>query len=148
MKQNEKMVELDIDTLGHYLDRALNVLIKRLNSVFKERGIDLQHAQFIILKVLYCRDGLSQRELAFQLGKDPAAVCRAVKYLENKGYVEQRPVNGTTNHVFLTERAKEIRPDIDGIADEITSLGLNGLDDEQIKNGIIFLTHIYHSAKP
>lgn len=147
MKRNEEIIELDIDTLGHYLNRALNVLIKRLNSIFKERGLDLQHAQFVVLKVLYCHDGLSQRELSFHLGKDPAAVCRAVKYLENKGYVVQRAINGTTNHVFLTDHAKSLRPVIDDIADEITASGLKGLDDEEIKNGIAFLNHIYNSSK-
>ena len=41
MKQETIQEPLDIDTLGYYLDRALNVMIKLLNKTFAKKDIDL-----------------------------------------------------------------------------------------------------------
>ena len=85
MKQETIQEPLDIDTLGYYLDRALNVMIKLLNKTFAKKDIDLQHAQYAVLKVLWCCEGISQSRLSRLLGKDPAAISRALNYLESKG---------------------------------------------------------------
>lgn len=146
MKRDKEDI-LVVNTFGFYLHRALNTLIKRLNSAFKERGIDLQHAQYVILKTLWTKDGLSQNDLVRCLGKDPAAISRAISYLQSKGYVERRPINGSTTGVYLSEKAILMKPQIEEVADAVTELGLQGIHDNQRKMLVEMLTNIYNSTK-
>lgn len=128
MKQEIIEEHLDIDTLGYYLDRALNVMIKLLNKTFAEKDIDLQHAQYTVLKVLWCSEGISQSRLSKLLGKDPAAISRALNYLESKGYIERRGTNGKTNGIFLTEYANSRKVEIESVADFVTDKATSGMD--------------------
>lgn len=128
MKQEIIEEHLDIDTLGYYLDRALNVMIKLLNKTFAEKDIDLQHAQYTVLKVLWCCEGISQSRLSKLLGKDPAAISRALNYLESKGYIERRGTNGKTNGIFLTEYANSRKVEIESVADFVTDKATSGMD--------------------
>lgn len=146
MKRNKTDI-LEVNTFGFYLHRALNTLIKRLNSSFKEHGIDLQHAQYIILKTLWTKDGLSQNDLVRCLGKDPAAISRAISYLQSKGYVERRPINGSTTGVYLTEKAISMQPQIEDVANAVTELGLHDMTDIRRKMLVEMLINIYESTK-
>ena len=127
MKQETIQESLDIDTLGYYLDRALNVMIKLLNKTFADKDIDLQHAQYTVLKVLWCQEGISQSSLSRLLGKDPAAISRALNYLESKGYIERRGTNGKTNGIFLTEYANSRKDEIEAVADLVTDKATSGM---------------------
>lgn len=138
---------LDIDTLGYFLDRALNAMIRKLNRIFNERGIDLQHAQYIILKVLWVSDGLSQSQIARILGKDPAAISRAVRYLEAKGYIERRDRNGSTNSIFLTEYADLRKREIEEVADTVTAEALRGMPASRYGEIKQLLTTVYNNSK-
>lgn len=131
MKQETIQEPLDIDTLGYYLDRALNVMIKLLNKTFAEKDIGLQQAQYTVLKVLWCCEGISQSRLSRLLGKDPAAISRALNYLESKGYIERRGTNGKTNGIFLTEYANSRKDEIEAVADLVTDKATSGMTQHQ-----------------
>ena len=147
MKQKNIAEPLDIDTLGYYLDRALNVMIKLLNKTFAESDIDLQHAQYTVLKVLWCCEGISQSRLSRQLGKDPAAVSRALNYLESKGYIERRVTNGKTNGIFLTEYANSRKVEIESVADLVTDKATSGMTLHQKDSLKQLLNTVYNNIK-
>lgn len=147
MKKIDDSFELQIDTLGYYLDRALNVMVKKLNRLFAEHHIDLQHSQYIVLKVLWCRNGLSQSQLSKILGKDPAAISRALNYLEQKEYIKRKTLNSKTNAVYLTDYADSRKADIEHLADLVTEISTKGMNDEQREIMRQFLTEIYCNTK-
>lgn len=147
MKQETIQEPLDIDTLGYYLDRALNVMIKLLNKTFAEKDIDLQHAQYTVLKVLWCCEGISQSRLSRLLGKDPAAISRALNYLESKGYIERRGTNGKTNGIFLTEYANSRKDEIEAVADLVTDKATSGMTQHQKDLLKQLLNTIYDNIK-
>ena len=147
MKQETIQEPLDIDTLGYYLDRALNVMIKLLNKTFAEKDIDLQHAQYTVLKVLWCCEGISQSKLSRLLGKDPAAISRALNYLESKGYIERRGTNGKTNGIFLTEYANSRKDEIEAVADLVTDKATSGMTQHQKDLLKQLLNTIYDNIK-
>lgn len=147
MKSNEPILELHIDTLGYYLDRALNVMVKKLNKLFVENDIDLQHSQYTVLKVLWCKDGLSQSQLSNILGKDPAAISRALNYLEGKGYIKRKSLNGKTKGVYLTDYADSKKNEIEHIAELVTEISTKGMNDEQREILKELLTEIYCNTK-
>lgn len=146
---NQERIEehLDIDTLGYYIDRALNVMIKLLNKTFAKKDIDLQHAQYTILKVLWCCEGISQSRLSKLLGKDPAAISRALNYLESKGYIERRGTNGKTNGIFLTEYANSRKVEIESVADIVTDKATSGMDLQKKELLKQLLNTIYDNIK-
>lgn len=147
MKQERIEEHLDIDTLGYYLDRALNVMIKLLNKTFSEKDIDLQHAQYTVLKVLWCCEGISQSRLSKLLGKDPAAISRALNYLESKGYIERRVTNGKTNGIFLTEYANSCKNRIESVADLVTDKATSGMTQHQKDSLKQLLNTIYDNIR-
>ncbi|MDE6072996.1 MAG: MarR family transcriptional regulator, partial [Muribaculaceae bacterium] len=136
-----------IETLGYYLDRALNAMIKKLNKLFVEHNIDLQHSQYTVLKVLWCKNGVSQSKLSKILGKDPAAVSRALNYLEQKGYIIRKSLNSKTNGIYLTDYANSRKEEIDHVADLITESATNSMTDYQREILTQLLTKIYYNTK-
>ena len=101
---------LEINTLGFYVDRLLFAMIKRQNQMLKESQLDLQHSEFITLKVLNVLKEASQTEIASVMGKERSGVGRILVSLEKKGYIERKPLNGSTNFVTLTEKGKDAIP--------------------------------------
>ena len=54
-------------SLGYLLDRTLWALSNSLNVALKNEGIDLPHSQYLVLRTLFEKDGLSQNEIAAHL---------------------------------------------------------------------------------
>lgn len=46
-------------SLGYLLDRTLWALSNSLNIAFKVEGIDLPHSQYLVLRTLFEKDGMS-----------------------------------------------------------------------------------------
>ena len=93
---------LEIKTLGFYVDRLLYAMIKKQNQMLKESPLDLQHSEFIVLRVLNVLDGVTQSQLASVMGKERSSISRSVASLEKKGYIDRKPLNGSTNFITLT----------------------------------------------
>lgn len=134
----------DITQLGYLLSRAFTRLVEELDGALHKDGIGLNHSQFSILQVLSRNQSgfLSQREIAKRLGKDPAAISRAVIFLEKNGFVTRFPVNGSKNGVSLTDKAKQLQPRIVQIIGKVTADACDGLSESEINAGLLFLRKI------
>ncbi|WP_304407722.1 hypothetical protein, partial [uncultured Desulfovibrio sp.] len=66
------------ESLGFLLNRASHALAKALRIVLERYAVDLPHSQFVMLRLLYYKDGLSQQEIAALLCKDAAAIKRTI----------------------------------------------------------------------
>lgn len=53
---------------------------------------------------------MSQHEIAEELGIDPAAISRALTYLEKYGFIVIHAVNGCKNGIALTVKATDMKP--------------------------------------
>lgn len=130
MERNYKPYELDIPTLGFYVDRLLYAMIKRRNEDLKEIDSDLQHSEFIVLKVLNILKGATQSQLANVMGKERSGIGRTLASLEEKGYIERKPLNGSTNHVSLTEKGEEIMPTISQLSEMLNDRAFRGFSQK------------------
>ena len=146
MKKNPQEINLNIPTLGYYLDRALCVMIKILNKELKEYKLGFHHSDFTILKVLSETDGLSQTELAGILGKEKSGIGRSLTSLENKGYINRSVINGCKKEVKLSEKGEEIIPLLNKIADKVTERAFSGFPDKKRKEMMKNLTLIYKNS--
>ncbi|MBF7096376.1 MarR family winged helix-turn-helix transcriptional regulator [Alkalibacter mobilis] len=105
------------------------------NNTLKD--LNISSAEYPFLLYLFSRDGASQEEMSCYLNIDKAATARAVKSLEEKGYVtrEKADSDKRVNHVFLTEKANEIelamKKKITGWSDLLTE-GMSGESIEEM----------------
>lgn len=146
MKKDLEHVELDIKTLGYYIDRALCVMIKRLNRELRIENLKFQHSGFSIMKVLYEVDNISQSNLAKILGKEKSGIGKTLKSLEEEGYIQRNALNGCTNNVRLTEKGKDVLPLLNKIADHVTERAFSGFSAKKRADVMKYLTLIYRNS--
>ena len=146
MKSDLEPVELDIKTLGYYIDRALCVMIKRLNKELRDVDLKFQHSHFTIMKVLSEVDSINQSHLAKILGKEKSGIGKTLKSLEKEGYIQRSAFNGCTNNVRLTEKGKEVLPLLNKIAESVTDRALSGFSEKNRAEVMKYLTRIYKNS--
>ncbi len=120
-------------SLGLLVSRASVSLAKAMNTRLSNRDVDLPHSQFIVLRCLYFKDGLSQFEIAKLLSKDAAAIKRTVDNLEKKELVVRNQVRTLKNSVCITEKGKLLMPKVLLIAEEVLVEALDGIEPEHQK---------------
>ena len=146
MKIKSEDVNLDIHTLGYYIDRALCGMIRCLNKELKNYNLRFQHSDFTILKILSQTEGISQTELARILGKEKSGVNRSLTSLEKDGYINKIAINGCKNEVCLTEKGKQIIPLLDEIADKVSDKAFSGFPAKKRNEMMKNLTLIYENS--
>ena len=146
MKKDLETVELDIKTLGYYLDRALCVMIKRLNKELRDENLNFQHSDFTVMKVLSEVESINQSHLAKILGKEKSGIGKTLKTLEKEGYIERKPLNGCTNIVRLTEKGIEVLPLLNKIAERVTENAFSGFSAKKREDVMKSLTLIYRNS--
>jgi len=82
---------------------------------------------------LYAKDGRRQQELADSIGIDKAAVARSVAWLEESGYVRRvkDSSDGRAFRVYLTEKGKKIRPQLETAALNCIATMTSALDEAE-----------------
>jgi len=115
-------------SLGFLVSRASVSLAKAINARLEHAGFDLPHSQFIVLRCLYYRDGVSQFDIANLLSKDAAAIKRTIDNLEKKEFVERHQVRNLKNSIHITVKGKQIMPKVLKIAEEVIGEALYGIN--------------------
>ncbi|MBB6214215.1 DNA-binding MarR family transcriptional regulator [Anaerosolibacter carboniphilus] len=118
------------------IGRFVSILYRQsqvyFNYILKE--FDITSAEYSLLLYLYRKDGITQDDLSAYLYIDKSAIARAVKSLEQKGYVirDKDDADKRFNRVYLSDKAKifedEIRKRIWSWSEFLTE----GLDEESV----------------
>lgn len=92
-------------------------IIDRYSQMYIERAYrdsDLGQGQIYLLLTLFQQDGVSQDALSKQLKLDKTTVTRAMKKLEESGYITRVPSSEDRriNLVYLTDKANGIHQEI------------------------------------
>ncbi len=130
-------------SLGFLMGRASIALAKSANAALAEAGIDLPHSQFIVLRCVYYKDGLSQLEIANTIFKDAAAVKRTVDNLEEKGLVVRSQIRPLKNAVHITEKGKTLMPRVIEVANGVIDKALSGMAPQGRRDFLLALDEIY-----
>lgn len=135
--------------LGYCLNRAFTALVRKMDSALSDSGLELNHAQFSVIQALRRNENgiMSQREISEALGKDPAAISRAIGYLEAHGYVQRKPVSGCKNGVSLTQKTKECFPEIERAIKETIETACSGISERDYAITISVLKAIHSNLK-
>lgn len=121
-------------SIGYLVGRLSRAIIKRLSKKFQDAGMDVSYEQWSLLVHLYRRDGQTQQALARTAVKDKAAVTRLLNGLEKKNIVLRIPDRNDrrSNLVYLTNKAKELKPHLVGFVEEMLEEAEQGIDPDEM----------------
>ena len=119
-----------IRSLGFLLMDAARLLRKRFEQ--EARHLGMTSAQLQILGRIAINERINQSRLAALLDMEPITVCRHVDRMEAAGLVERRsdPGDRRVRLLSVTEKGRELIPQMREIAQRILAEAQHGLTDE------------------
>jgi MarR family transcriptional regulator, organic hydroperoxide resistance regulator len=117
---NDRLAHL-IKDAGRGLQRALQVRLARHNVSF---------GHWVFLRILWVRDGITQRELSDEAGLMEPTTFSALIAMEKFGYIERRklPHSRKNVYVFLTPAGRQLKKKLVPLAEEVNEIAVQGMN--------------------
>lgn len=133
-------------SVGRYISCIYRNFHKYLHEQLKE--FNLGSGQFHFLMILYKKDSVNQETLSEKLHIDKATSARAIKKLEEQGFViRKKDPNDRRNYtIYLTEKAQRLKPKIRNILSNWTDILLSDLSKEEQQHLFSLLEKISRNA--
>lgn len=133
----DSLIELD-----HLLYEVCREHHTRARTLFHKLG--LYRGQPTILKLLWERDGQTQTELATAMRIQPATVNKMIQRMEQSGFLTRNPDpdDHRVSRVYLTERANQVRPELDNVIETLAHDELRDFTPEERMLLRRFLIHL------
>ena len=121
------------DRLAHLVRDASRAFARGLSARLAAHGVSFGHWTF--LRVLWERDGLTQKELSVQAGVMEPTTFAAVKAMEAKGYVARRRVadNRKNVYVHLTAKGRALERKLVPLAEEVNRRAIRGVASADVQ---------------
>lgn len=115
------------DRLAHLVRDAGRAFVRALQVRLAEQDVSFGHWSF--LRVLWEKDGLTQKQLSDEVGVADPTTFAAVTAMERLGYLkrEQRPGNRKNVHVTLTQKGRALKAKLVPLAEDVNQIGVAGL---------------------
>lgn len=115
------------DRLAHLVKDATRALLRALQMRLTEHAVSLGHWTF--LRILWEKDGLTQRELSEQAGVMEPTTFSAVQAMEKLGYVTRRQLAGNKKKVFifLTAKGRQLKDRLVPLAEEVNEIAVRNI---------------------
>ena len=138
-KHNDKPVST-------YLSYFYRIGSSFLSRSYEQYGIGSGQYQFLIQ--LYLDDGISHDTLTERISVDKATTTRAIKKLQEGGYVrlEVNEKDKRKYHIFLTDKAKKLKNEIFEVYYLWEELLVKSLSEEEVKNLISTFKKMYENG--
>jgi DNA-binding MarR family transcriptional regulator len=117
---NDRIAHL-IKDAGRGLQRALQMRLAKYNVSF---------GHWVFLRILWVRDGITQRELSEEAGLMEPTTFSALTSMEKLGYIERRklPHSRKNVYVFLTPAGRQLKKKLVPLAEEVNEIAIQGVD--------------------
>ncbi len=101
--------------------------MRSLSRRLAAHGVPFGHWTF--LRILWERDGLTQRQLSEEAGVMEPSTFAAIKAMEKLGYVKRKrlPENRKNVYVHLTPKGRALESKLVPLARQVNEKGLRGL---------------------
>ena len=115
------------DRLAHLVKDATRALVRALQVRLADHHVSFGHWAF--LRVLWERDGMTQRELSEQAGVMEPTTFTAVNAMERLGYVVRRRAHGDQKrlYVHLTPRGRLLKSRLVPLAENVDEIAVRGI---------------------
>lgn len=107
--------------------------MRALQAQLAAHGVPFGHWTF--LRILWERDGLTQRELSTEAGVTEPSTFAAMRAMEKQGYVVRRQVadNRKNVYVHLTARGRALEAKLVPLAEEVNSRAVKGVTSADVR---------------
>lgn len=107
--------------------------MRELQGRLAQHGVSFGHWTF--LRILWQRDGLTQRELSDEAGVMEPSTAAAIKAMEKLGYVKrvQVPDNRKNVYVHLTAKGRTLEDKLVPLAKSVNRDAVRGLSQKQVE---------------
>jgi DNA-binding MarR family transcriptional regulator len=132
------------DTVLPYIGITAKMAGFYISDFFHDNNIDLSKEQWLILLKLNEKDGQVQNDLALITNRSKTSLTRLITTIEKKGFVHRvhSDKDKRTNHIFLTEKGKDIFKLSLPVLKNMISNVQEGIEPEELKNTIKVLNKI------
>ena len=120
------------DRLAHLVKDATRALLRALQMRLAEHSVSIGHWTF--LRILWEKDGLTQRELSEQAGLMEPTTFSAIQAMQRLGYVTRRHEgdNRKKLYVLLTPKGRALKNKLVPLAEDVNRVAARGLSSEDI----------------
>jgi MarR family transcriptional regulator, organic hydroperoxide resistance regulator len=120
------------ERLAHVIRELTRALVRALTLRLAEHGVSFGHWAF--LRILWQRDGLTQRELSEMAGVMEPTTFAALKAMAELGYVERRQVPGNRKNVYvhLTPQGRALKKKLVPVAEDVNKVATRGVKAEEL----------------
>lgn len=115
------------DRLAHLIRDAARGVTRALARRLAERGVPFGH--WVFLRILWERDGLTQRELSEQAGLTEPTTLAALRAMAKLGYIrrDRHADNRRNNYVYLTAAGRELKQELVPLALKVNQVAVAGV---------------------
>src|ERR1700686_2745176 len=115
------------DRMAHLVKDATRALVRSLQTRLAKHEVSFGHWTF--LRILWERDGLTQRELSREAGVMEPTTFGALKAMESRGYIARRQLAGNRRkiHIFLTRKGRALKTKLVPLAEEVNRIAVCGV---------------------
>jgi len=120
------------DRFAHLVKDATRSYQRALQFRLFEHDVPFGHWTF--LRVLWERDGLTQKQLSDEVGVMEPTTYTVVRAMESRGWIvrQQRATNKKNVHIFLTEDGRALKQKLVPLAEDVNRIGAAGLSAEDL----------------
>lgn len=121
------------DRLAHLVKDAWRAYVRALQMRLAEHAVSFGHWTF--LRILWERDGLTQRELSAEAGVMEPTTYAAVQAMTKLGYITRRnaPGNRKNRYVYLTAKGRALKRKLVPLARQANAVAVDGLSGKDIE---------------
>lgn len=139
------------DRMAHLVKDVSRSFLRSLQVRLADHGVSLGHWTF--LRILWERDGLTQRELSQEAGLMEPTTLIALRGMESLGYItrERTPENRKNLYVMLTPSGRALRNVLIPLAEQVNDLALDGMETQAIETArrvlLVMLDQLANDAR-
>jgi len=135
------MKNFDADFIGRWIGMSAHRMANLVTRSMHANNFSITHEQLVILKIISCHEGISQKELAEKLDRDKTSIVRSINVLEKDHKVVR--VNNKddkrVNFLYLTKDGKDLLDELLPVFENIKNEMQEGFTNEEINIVISFL---------
>ena len=120
------------DRLAHLVKDATRGLQRALQARLARHNVAFGH--WVFLRILWEREGLTQRELSEEAGLMEPTTFSALVAMEKLGYIERRklPHSRKNVYVYLTPAGRALKKALVPIAEEVNEIAVRSVDPRDV----------------
>ena len=107
--------------------------MRALQARLAAHGVPFGHWTF--LRILWQRDGLTQRQLSAEAGVTEPSTFAAIRAMERQGYVVRRQVAANRKNVYvhLTAKGRALETKLVPLAEEVNKRAVKGVTSTDVR---------------